>query len=327
MVDKIAVVGAGRMGRGIALSYAFSGLPSVLIDLKKRTEQERDAHIEAAIAELQQDLLFLSKVGLINEGNEIDVLSLITFSHREAHQNPLEECSIIYEGVPEVMEAKKDAFEYISNFSNDDAIVASTTSTFLVTDLALLVKNPQRFLNAHWLNPAHLMPLVEISKGDKTSQETIDYLVNSLKSIGKETVICSASAGYIVPRIQVLAMNEAARLVEEGVASAEDVDKAIKFGFGPRFAVLGLLEFIDWGGGDILYYASKYLGTTLDKRYEAPKIIVDNMENQKGGVRDGEGFFNYKNVDTNEYRQKRMQDFVALLKHRDLLPVYNQGIK
>ena len=169
------------------------------------------------------------------------------------------------------------------------------------------------------------MPLVEISKGDQTSQSTIDELVSSLHSIGKETVICSASPGYIVPRIQAVAMNEAARLVEEGVASAEDVDKAVNFGFGPRFAVLGLLEFIDWGGGDILYFADQYLSEKVDARYTAPDIVVSNMKNQKNGIRDGVGFFNYTDVDITEYRERRMKDFVSLLSHRNLLPVYNRA--
>ncbi len=99
-----------------------------------------------------------------------------------------------------------------------------------------------------------------------------------LESIGKVPVVCAARPGYIVPRIQALAMNEAARMVEEGVASAEDIDKAINYGFGFRFAVLGLLEFIDWGGGDILYYASRYLkGALGSERYRAPEIVERNM--------------------------------------------------
>ncbi len=96
--------------------------------------------------------------------------------------------------------------------------------------------------------------------------------------------MCAARPGYIVPRIQALAMNEAARMVEEGVASAEDIDKAIKYGFGFRFAVLGLLEFIDWGGGDILYYASRYLtGALGSERYAAPEIVERNM-NEKAAA-------------------------------------------
>jgi 3-hydroxybutyryl-CoA dehydrogenase len=166
---------------------------------------------------------------------------------------------------------------------------------------------------------------LELSRSEQTRPAVIDGIRASLESIGKVPVVCSASPGYIVPRIQALAMNEAARLVEEGVASAEDVDKAINLGFGLRFAVLGLLEFIDWGGGDILHYASDYLSKTVGERYTAPDIIGENMRTGKNGLRDGRGFFDYSGTDTDAYRQKRMMDFVALLKHRELLPKYMQS--
>jgi 3-hydroxybutyryl-CoA dehydrogenase len=220
------------------------------------------------------------------------------------------------------MEAKRDALRFASNSLDSTAVIASTTSTFLVTELADHVDNPARFMNAHWLNPAHLMPLVEVSRSEQTDPAAVEQLIDSLEPIGKVPVTCSASPGYIVPRIQALAMNEAARLVEEGVASAEDVDKAINVGFGPRFAVLGLLEFIDWGGGDILYYASEYLSKAIGPRYEAPEIVRDNMRSGKNGVRDGVGFFDYKNLDTAEYRGDRLRDFVALLQYKHLLPTY-----
>jgi 3-hydroxybutyryl-CoA dehydrogenase len=325
MSNTIGVVGAGRMGRGIALSYIFGGLPVLLVDLKERSAQEREVLAASALEELRKDLGFLAGIGLM-EGAEIDsVLARVSFSHARDDGRPLARCPVIYEAVPEVMEAKRDAFAYISACARGDAIVASTTSTFLVTDLSELVVGPERFINAHWLNPAHLMPLVELSKSEQTSKEVIEGIISSLESIGKVPVVCSASPGYIVPRIQALAMNEAARLVEEGVASAEDVDKAINLGFGLRFAVLGLLEFIDWGGGDILYYASDYLSRTVGERYAAPDIISENMRTGKNGLRDGAGFYDYQNTDTDAYRQRRMLDFVALLKHRDLLPRYGQS--
>ena len=126
-----------------------------------------------------------------------------------------------------------------------------------------------------------------------------------------------------MPRIQALAMNEAARMVEEGVASAEEIDKAVRVGFGLRFAVLGMLEFIDWGGGDILYYASNYLKGELGERYSCPEVVGDNMREKRNGLRDGQGFYNYQGVDTRAYREKRLNDFVHMLRGQNLLPVCN----
>lgn len=325
MSDTIGIVGAGRMGRGIALSYIFAGVPVLLVDLKERSAQQRELLINSAREELRKDLDFLASVGLVQADAIASILALASFSHSQDADCPLAGCAIVYEGVPEVMAAKREAFRFISSQVSHEAIIASTTSTFLVTELAELVTNPARFINAHWLNPAHLMPLVELSRSEQTSQLAIKRLIASLESIGKVPVVCSASPGYIVPRIQALAMNEAARLVEEGVASAEDVDKAINVGFGLRFAVLGLLEFIDWGGGDILHYASAYLSRTIGDRYIAPEIIGENMRTGKNGLRDGRGFFDYSGIDIDTYRRQRMLDFVALLKHRNLLPQYKQS--
>ena len=116
-------------------------------------------------------------------------------------------------------------------------------------------------------------------------------------------------------------MNEAARLVEEGVASVEDIDKATKYGFGFRFAILGLLEFIDWGGGDILYYASQYMTkATGEDRFSAPKIINDNMKNNRNGLKDGQGFLNYEGLDIKSYQENRLFSFVEMLRHLNKLP-------
>jgi 3-hydroxybutyryl-CoA dehydrogenase len=129
-------------------------------------------------------------------------------------------------------------------------------------------------------------------------------------------VVCKASPGFIVPLLQALAMNEAARLLEEGVASPEDIDKATRFGFGFRFAVLGVLAFIDWGGGDILYHASRYLKeATGSDRFAAPRIVEDNMAAGRNGLRERAGFLDYAGLDLDAYRRQRLAAFVALLKH------------
>jgi len=324
---KVAAVGAGRMGRGIALHYAFAGLPVTLVDLKPRSEDDLARLEQAALLEIRQDLEFMVATGLLDPARLEEVLARVRFAGLSQAGEALAEAGLIYEAVPERMDAKEDAFTRISQNAADTAVIASTTSTFLVTELAQWVTRPERFLNAHWLNPAHLMPLVELSRSETTADEVVVWLKQNLEQVGKVPVVCNNSPGYIVPRIQSLAMNEAARLVEEGVASAEDIDKAIRVGFGPRFAVLGLLEFIDWGGGDILYYASKYLSKTLDPRFAPAQVIADNMEQEKRGIRDGEGFYVYDEAELDSYRQDRLKAFAELLKSRDLLPQEGQATR
>jgi len=215
-----------------------------------------------------------------------------------------------------MLDLKREALGRASRLAGPKPIIASTTSTILVDDLSGAVDHPARFLNAHWLNPAFLVPLVEVSPGKHTDPAVTERVKALLESVGKVPVVCAARPGYIVPRIQALAMNEAARMVEEGVASAEDLDKAIKYGFGIRFAVLGMLEFIDWGGGDILYYASRYLtGALGSERFAAPKIVESNMAEGRIGLKTGAGFLNYEGLDVEAYRRERLKAFVELLGH------------
>lgn len=316
----VAAAGAGRMGRGMAIAFAYAGHPVQLVDLKARDDAAFAALETAARDEMRATFAMLAGFGMLG-ADEIDTaLSRITILPL-SRAAEMAEAGVIFEGVPETLPAKREAFALISDHAAPDAIVASTTSTILSDELQSMVRHPERFLNAHWLNPAFLVPLVELSPGEATDPEVTARLKALLEGIGKVPVICKASPGYIVPRIQTLAMNEAARLVEEGVASAEDVDKATLYGFGFRFAILGLLEFIDWGGGDILYHASNYMTrATGEDRFQAPDIIRTNMEQGRNGLRDGQGFLDYETRDIPAYQRDRLGAFVALLQHIGKLP-------
>jgi 3-hydroxybutyryl-CoA dehydrogenase len=315
--EIVAAAGAGRMGRGIAIVFAYAGHDVRLVDLKARDAAGAAAVAREATEEIRAALATLADLGVMPRGAIHPIAARISF-----HSGPaaLADADVIFEGVPETREAKWDALAAISRAARPDAIVASTTSTMLSDELQALVDPPGRFLNAHWLNPAYLVPLVEVSPGARTDPAVVERVKRLLERIGKVPVVCKASPGYIVPRIQALAMNEAARLVEEGVASAADVDRAIKYGFGLRYAVLGLIEFIDWGGGDILYYASRYLREAMhDERFAAPRIVEENMHAGRIGLRTGKGFYDFEGMDVAAYRRERLGAFVALLKHLDLL--------
>jgi len=186
----------------------------------------------------------------------------------------------------------------------------------LASDLAPLVRNPQRFMNAHWLNPAYLIPLVEVSPHPGTDPAATDRLLQSLESIGKVPVRCACTPGYIVPRLQTLVMNEAARMVEEGVATAEEIDRATRYGLGFRFAAIGVLEFIDYGGNDILYHANNYLAKNLDaNRYAMPEIVRQYMNEGKNGLRSASGFRSYEGLDLEAYRRDVLARTLGMLRH------------
>ncbi|MBE9539619.1 MAG: 3-hydroxybutyryl-CoA dehydrogenase [Proteobacteria bacterium] len=319
--SRIAVVGAGRMGRGISLSFAFSGYTVQLFDSEERSAEAFAELTESVLEEIQTELVFLERLQLVTAAQAKKIATRISVVARSASAEHLGRADFVFEAVAEVLDIKQSTYAWLNSVVADDAVIGSTTSTILVDTLAEFVDNNSRFLNTHWLNPALLMPLVEMSPGKHSDKQAVSAMKNLLESIGKQPIICAASPGFIVPRIQALAMTEAARCVEEGVASAEDVDKAIRIGFGVRYAVLGLLEFIDWGGGDILYHATKYLAGSLDdKRFSVPEVVEKNMRENRNGIRDGEGFYDYRDRDVDAYRQERMGDFVKLLQHLSLLP-------
>lgn len=316
----VAVVGAGRMGEGIALAFAQAGLRVSLIDLKDRTPQARLRFFEDSRNDLDVQMASLVALKLIDTQQVRQLLGRIVLLTRAEAGPALRDCKLVFEAVPEVLEAKREALAWIDQRVAQDCVIASTTSTFLVTELANMVREPGRMLNAHWLNPAHLMPLVEVSRSAQTLDTVLADLLETLRGIGKVPVLCNAAPGFIVPRLQALVMNEAARMVEEGVASAEQIDLAVRTGFGLRFSVLGLLEFIDWGGGDILHHASAYLSSRLGSRYEAAQSVLDNMAAGRNGLRDGLGFYDYRYTDMNAYRHDRMTALVERLRQVSLLP-------
>jgi 3-hydroxybutyryl-CoA dehydrogenase len=317
--DRIACLGAGRMGRGIAVVFAYAGHEVAIVDFKPREREAFARLAQEAAGEVRQTLGMLARLGLFAEGDVERIAARISVVPEAEADAAFRAASIIFEGVPEVLDLKREALARASELAGPEPVIASTTSTILVDELSGAVAKPERFLNAHWLNPAYLVPLVELSPGAKTDPAVVTRVKALLEGVGKVPVVCTARPGYIVPRIQALAMNEAARMVEEGVASAEELDKAIKYGFGFRFAVLGLLEFIDWGGGDILYYASRYLTQALgDQRYAAPEIIERNMKEGRIGLKTGKGFMDYEKLDIDAYRIERLKAFVEMLRMLDL---------
>jgi 3-hydroxybutyryl-CoA dehydrogenase len=317
---RIVCLGAGRMGRGIAVVFAYAGYEVAVVDFKPRDALDFDQLADAVREDVRTALASMARFGLFDESAVDGIAARVSVVPECEAQRVLPSAAVIFEGIPEVLDLKREVLARVAALAGSTPIIASTTSTILADDLADSVACPERFLNAHWLNPAYLVPLVELSPGANTDPAITLRLKTLLEEIGKIPVVCAARPGYIVPRIQAIAMNEAARMVEEGVATASEIDKAIKYGFGFRFAVLGMLEFIDWGGGDILYYASRYLTKTLDNpRYAAPDIIERNMRDGKIGLTTGKGFLDYEGLDIEAYRAERLKAFVDMLRFMDLV--------
>lgn len=316
---RFAAVGAGRMGRGIAISFAYAGHRIALVDLRQRTPQAWQDLREQAMAEIRGALQGLARLGAIEERQLADIAARVELVDAAGAPAALAAAELVFEGVPETLEAKRDAFAQINRLCQPDAILTSTTSSILVTQLAELVERPERFLNMHWLNPAYVIPVVELSTHPGTSAEVLARTRAIMEGIGKLPVVCGPAPGYIVPRLQALVMNEAARMVEEGVATAEEIDKATRYGLGLRFAALGVVEFIDFGGCDILFHASREMAGSIDPaRYQAPKIVAQMMEDKRLGLKTGSGFYDYEGRDVAAYRLDVLSRTLGMLRHAGL---------
>jgi 3-hydroxybutyryl-CoA dehydrogenase len=316
---RFAAVGAGRMGRGIAIAFAYAGHRIALVDLKPRSSEAWQALQDDALGEIRTSLQGLASLGAFDAQQVDAIAARVQMVEARDAAAALRDADLVFEGVPETLDAKRAAFEQLNALCRDDAILTSTTSSILVTQLAALVRRPERFLNMHWLNPAYVIPVVELSTHPGTSADTLARTRAFMQSIGKLPVVCGVAPGYIVPRLQALVMNEAARMVEEGVASAEQIDLATRYGMGLRFAALGVVEFIDFGGADILHHASREMAGSIDAaRYTAPAIVDRMIEQGRLGLKSGSGFYDYGGRDVSAYRRDVLARTLGMLRHAGL---------
>jgi 3-hydroxybutyryl-CoA dehydrogenase len=316
---RFAAVGAGRMGRGIAIAFAYAGHRIALVDLKPRTSDAWQRLRDEAYAEIVSSLDALAQLGAFDASRVDAIARRVEFVDAGGAPAALASAGLVFEGVPETIQAKREAFAQIGRHCRDDAILTSSTSSIVVTQLAPLMPRPERFLNMHWLNPAYLIPVVELSIHAGTDPGVVARTREQMESIGKLPVLCGPTPGYIVPRLQALVMNEAARMIEEGAASAEEIDKATRFGLGLRFAALGVVEFIDFGGSDILHHASREMSASIDPhRYAAPSIVGRMVEQGHLGVKSGSGFYDYAGRDIPAYRRDVLARTLGMLRHAGL---------
>jgi 3-hydroxybutyryl-CoA dehydrogenase len=300
---RVGVIGPGRMGRGIALTFALAGCSVSLVDVKVRCPREAAATFTDARREMARDLELMVEEGLLARIEE----------HREL--SAIADCEFVQEALPEQVELKRNVFDRLGGLVADDAILASTSSTINPADLMDAVHGTERFLVAHWLNPAYVIPLVEVVPSPRTASNVVERTLSILERLGKTPVRCAASPGYIGPRLQCLLMNEAVRLVEEGVATPADVDRAFRAGMGFRYATIGIFEFIDWGGVDILHRASDYLTKALgDERFRAARLVEEKVAANELGPKTGRGFYDYGGERREAFETAKLRALLRQLK-------------
>jgi 3-hydroxybutyryl-CoA dehydrogenase len=317
--ETVAVLGAGRIGRQIALTFALGGCRVLLVDLKDRSVADSELVLADARREIARDLALMAEERVIADADVGPALERI---EERVGLGDLVACAFVQEALPESVELKRATFKRLSELVSADAIVASASSTISPSHLADALAKPERFLVAHWLNPAHIIPLVEVVAGRETSPNVVERTLSLLERLGKTPVRCADSPGFIGPRMQVLLMNEAVRLVEEGVATPEDVDRAFRAGMGFRYASIGIFEFIDWGGVDILYRASRYMSEALgDERFNPARLVERKMAENELGPKTGRGFFDYSGDRRETFETAKIRQLLRRLRReRDAAP-------
>jgi len=313
VIDRVGVLGPGRIGRQIALALALGGCRVLLIDLKDRARADAERALADARREIGRDLRLMAEERVV--GPAAGEATLARIETRIGLGN-LAGCGFVQEALPESVELKRAVLARLGTALAPETIVASTSSTISPSHLAGALARPERFLVAHWLNPAHIIPLVEVVPGPATADATVKATLAFLTDLGKTAVRCHDSPGFIGPRLQVLLMNEAVRLVEEGVATPEDVDRAFRAGMGFRYASVGIFEFIDWGGVDVLYRASRYMAETLgDERFRPARMVEQKIARNELGPKTGRGFFDYSGERRDAFEGAKIRALLRQLRY------------
>jgi 3-hydroxybutyryl-CoA dehydrogenase len=282
MIRQIAVVGTGTMGRGIAYLSALAGYETVIYDLDSGA-------VEAAKASIESSLRKAVEKGKVAEP---EVAQAIRRLHVATDLEPaVRAADLIIEAVPEEVELKKDLFSQADLFCGEETVMASNTSSISITELAGSVERRDRFVGLHFFNPPQAMKLIEIVRGERTSDDTVAQVRQVAEKMGKQPIVVRDTAGFATSRLGVAIGLEAMRMLEEGVASAEDIDRAMELGYNHP---MGPLRLSDLVGLDVRLGIAEYLSTTLGPRFEPPELLRQMVREGKLGKKTGRGFYEWK---------------------------------
>ncbi len=284
-IHKVAVVGTGIMGTGIALAFARGGYQVAAFDAMPEI---LDRARETAAA----DCRGMVASGILRSEEMAGILARVTFT--SDWDAAMAGADYVTEAVPCVLEIKQSVFNRCGETCSPNTIVASTTSSMSITDIAAGMTGPERAIVAHWFIPPHLTTVVEVVPGKGTSEQTVKATTALLATIGKKPVIIKENPGFVHNFIQLAMERAAISLVEKGVCSAEDVDAVVQNGFPSRLAKLGPMRSLDYAGLDTALHVLKNLyEKTGDATFKPPAILEEKVAKGELGMKSGKGFYEY----------------------------------
>jgi len=281
-IKKVAVIGAGTMGHGIAQVAATAHYDVCLNDIK-------DEFLARAKSGIDGSLDRMLKKEKITEQEKQAILSRITFTTDIA--KAVKDADLIIEAIPEILELKKEMFKKLDGLSKPEAILGTNTSQNSITEIASVVANPSRVVGTHFFNPPVMMRLVEVVKGLETADSVVEQIRAFATKLGKEIVVCKDSQGFISTRVLVALRLECYRILEEGIATKEDIDKTLKLALGHP---MGQFELADFSGLDIEVPICEGLAKVYGERFRPPQSLVHLVKAGRLGKKSGKGWYNYK---------------------------------
>ena len=281
MIRNISILGTGTMGRGIAYLAVLSGFDTFVFDVD-------DGALDAAKASIESTLRKGIEKGKVTQSASEEALKRLQLV--PDLEPAVSGADLIIEAVPENFDLKKELFAQADLFCGPETILASNTSSISISKLAGTVERRDRFVGMHFFNPPHVMKLIEIVRGERTSDETVEQVRAVAESMGKTAIVVRDSPGFATSRLGVAIGLEAIRMLEEGVATAEDIDRAMELGYNHP---MGPLRLTDLVGLDVRLGIAEYLAATLGPRFEPPQLLRDLVAQGKLGKKTGEGFYKW----------------------------------
>ena len=280
-VTTIAVIGAGTMGRGIAHAAALGGYRTILEDILpnalRRAESEIRTNLDKAV-----------ELGKVTAGDANAALTRLEFAG--SVDEAARQADLVIEAVPEELESKIEIFTLLDKICRPTTVLASNTSSLSLTEIASVTYRARKIVGMHFFNPVHKMKLLEIVRALETDDDTLATAVHVGKRMGKEVVVIKESPGFVTSRINAMIGNEAFYMLQEGIASAEDIDKALKLGLNHP---MGPFELVDLVGLDTRLHILEYLHKTLGEKFRPAPLLVQYVKAGRLGRKSGRGVFDY----------------------------------
>lgn len=280
-ITKVSVIGAGIMGHGIAQVVSLAGMEARLNDIKQEL-------LDKAWSEISRSLDRMLVKGKISEKDKVAVLSRIKTSTDLSET--VGNSELVVEAIYENVELKKTMFKRLEELCQPETVLATNTSQYSITEIASAVSTPSRVIGMHWFNPPVMMKLIEIVKGLQTSDDVVTKVREFATKVGKEAVVCRDSQGFISTRVLMALRLECYRLLEEGIATKEDIDKTLKLAFGHP---MGQFELADFSGLDLEVPACEALTKIYGDRFRAPQALLHLVRSGRFGKKTGRGWYEY----------------------------------